>query len=45
MKENNWVQISDEDELTKICQEIIEQNPKLVKLYKGGNIFHICMKL
>ncbi|XP_026473641.1 glutamyl-tRNA(Gln) amidotransferase subunit B, mitochondrial [Ctenocephalides felis] len=36
MKENNWVQISDEDELTKICQEIIEQNPKLVKLYKGG---------
>lgn len=29
-------QISDIDELTRICQKIIDDNPKAVKSYKGG---------
>lgn len=36
IKEKNLEQISDIDELTRICQKIIDDNPKAVKSYKGG---------
>ncbi|XP_051173159.1 glutamyl-tRNA(Gln) amidotransferase subunit B, mitochondrial [Leptopilina boulardi] len=34
--EKNWFQITDNEELTRICQKIIDDNPKALKQYKGG---------
>lgn len=36
VKEKNIVQITDEDELTKIALEVINENPKAVSDYKSG---------
>ncbi|XP_076622255.1 glutamyl-tRNA(Gln) amidotransferase subunit B, mitochondrial isoform X1 [Colletes latitarsis] len=36
VEENNWFCISNEEELEKLCIEIIEKNPKLVQKYKAG---------
>nr|XP_050861543.1 glutamyl-tRNA(Gln) amidotransferase subunit B, mitochondrial isoform X1 [Vespula vulgaris] len=36
IKENNWILISDENELEIICNRIIKENPKTVKKYKAG---------
>ncbi|XP_043678492.1 glutamyl-tRNA(Gln) amidotransferase subunit B, mitochondrial isoform X4 [Vespula pensylvanica] len=36
IKENNWILISDENELEIICNRIIKENPKIVKKYKAG---------
>ncbi len=35
-KEKNLLQNDNEEELTKIIQEIIKANPEIVKIYKGG---------
>ncbi|XP_011256019.1 glutamyl-tRNA(Gln) amidotransferase subunit B, mitochondrial isoform X1 [Camponotus floridanus] len=36
VEEHNWFLISDEEELEKMCLEIIEKNPKIVSGYKKG---------
>jgi aspartyl-tRNA(Asn)/glutamyl-tRNA(Gln) amidotransferase subunit B len=36
VKEKGLVQISDESELEKIAQKVIEENPKSVQDYKNG---------
>ncbi|XP_044270966.1 glutamyl-tRNA(Gln) amidotransferase subunit B, mitochondrial [Tribolium madens] len=36
VEENNWLQITDEDSLRKLCQEVLDENEKVVKQYKGG---------
>ncbi|MFA6914411.1 MAG: Asp-tRNA(Asn)/Glu-tRNA(Gln) amidotransferase subunit GatB [Endomicrobiia bacterium] len=36
IKEKGLVQISDENEIIKICQEAIDESPKIVAEYKGG---------
>lgn len=36
LKEKGWSMITDEAELTKLCIEVLENNPKLVKQYKEG---------
>ena len=36
IEENNWFMISDESKLEKLCLEILEKQPKLVKKYKKG---------
>ncbi|XP_014221755.1 glutamyl-tRNA(Gln) amidotransferase subunit B, mitochondrial [Trichogramma pretiosum] len=36
IEKNNWFQISDEEELKKICQTLLDENPHLVEQYKNG---------
>ncbi|XP_035434647.2 glutamyl-tRNA(Gln) amidotransferase subunit B, mitochondrial [Spodoptera frugiperda] len=36
VEEKGWKLKSNEDELTKLCIEVLENNPKLVKQYKNG---------
>ncbi|XP_076241646.1 glutamyl-tRNA(Gln) amidotransferase subunit B, mitochondrial isoform X2 [Calliopsis andreniformis] len=36
VEENNWFLISDDKKLEKVCLEIIEKNPKIVRRYKAG---------
>ncbi|CAH1640294.1 unnamed protein product [Spodoptera littoralis] len=36
VEEKGWKLQSNEDELTKLCIEVLENNPKLVKQYKSG---------
>lgn len=36
VKDNDWALISDEDEIIKLCQEVISENDKLVLQYKAG---------
>lgn len=36
VKLNHWSQITDPDEIDKICQEVMLKNPKMVKQYKNG---------
>lgn len=36
VEENNWFMILDESELEKVCLEVLEKQPKLVKKYKAG---------
>lgn len=36
IEENNWFLISDEKELEKICIDVLEKNPKIVRRYKAG---------
>ncbi|GAB0100477.1 Glutamyl-tRNA(Gln) amidotransferase subunit B, mitochondrial [Sergentomyia squamirostris] len=33
---NDWKQISDEREIEKLCQEVLDANPKLVEAYRAG---------
>lgn len=34
--EFNWAQIDNDEELIKLCQEVFEENPKMVTQYKNG---------
>lgn len=34
--ENDWRQITDEEEIEKLCREVLEANPKLVEEFKAG---------
>ncbi|XP_014215896.1 glutamyl-tRNA(Gln) amidotransferase subunit B, mitochondrial [Copidosoma floridanum] len=36
IKQNNWFLIADEDELVKICQDLIDHHPNQVEKYKKG---------
>ncbi|XP_053615063.1 glutamyl-tRNA(Gln) amidotransferase subunit B, mitochondrial isoform X2 [Plodia interpunctella] len=36
IKEKGWAIVTDEAEITKLCEKVIEDNPKLVKQYKDG---------
>lgn len=36
MEEHQWLQISDTEDLIKMCKVVLEANPKLVQRYKGG---------
>ncbi|XP_011494506.1 PREDICTED: glutamyl-tRNA(Gln) amidotransferase subunit B, mitochondrial [Ceratosolen solmsi marchali] len=36
IERNNWIQINNDDELRKICQDILNKYPRQVKQYKGG---------
>lgn len=36
VEENNWFRITDEDELTAICTEVIKNDPKTVRRAKSG---------
>ncbi|XP_015598393.1 glutamyl-tRNA(Gln) amidotransferase subunit B, mitochondrial isoform X2 [Cephus cinctus] len=36
VERNEWFQITDETELIKLCQSVIDDNPELVKKYKNG---------
>ncbi|XP_013187510.2 glutamyl-tRNA(Gln) amidotransferase subunit B, mitochondrial [Amyelois transitella] len=36
IKEKGWSMVTDESEITKLCERVIEENPKLVKQYKEG---------
>ncbi|XP_043287532.1 glutamyl-tRNA(Gln) amidotransferase subunit B, mitochondrial [Venturia canescens] len=36
VEENDWVQINDDKKLTELCQDVIDRNEKIVKLYKAG---------
>lgn len=36
IEENNWRQINDDAALTQLCQKVLNDNPKLVTLYKSG---------
>lgn len=36
VKEKNWVQIADDDELMQLCKEIIEENSDTVLQYRAG---------
>ncbi|KAJ0174114.1 hypothetical protein K1T71_010260 [Dendrolimus kikuchii] len=38
VNENGWFLINDEEEITKMCLEMLEHNPKLVKQYKDGKV-------
>ncbi|XP_063626757.1 glutamyl-tRNA(Gln) amidotransferase subunit B, mitochondrial [Cydia splendana] len=38
VKEKGWALVTDEEEITKKCMEVIENNPKLVKQYKEGKV-------
>jgi aspartyl-tRNA(Asn)/glutamyl-tRNA(Gln) amidotransferase subunit B len=35
-KDNGWIQISDEDEIKKVVNEILEANPQSIADYKAG---------
>ncbi|XP_072040235.1 glutamyl-tRNA(Gln) amidotransferase subunit B, mitochondrial-like [Amphiura filiformis] len=34
---NNWAQITDRNQIEELCQQVLEENPLLVKKYKAGN--------
>lgn len=34
--ESKWAQINDDDELTKLCVSVIQENSKVVTQYKAG---------
>lgn len=36
VKINNWLQIKDELEIKKLCEKILQENPKLVQQYVKG---------
>lgn len=36
VEEKHWMQINDPDELTKMCQALLDENPQWVTLYKAG---------
>lgn len=36
--EKNWGLVNDKQEITKMCLEVLENNPKLVKQYKDGKV-------
>ncbi|KAJ8667641.1 hypothetical protein QAD02_009304 [Eretmocerus hayati] len=36
IEKENWTQITDEEELKKICQSVLDEYPDLVKKYRGG---------
>lgn len=36
MMENDWQQISNREELHKICEAVLSENPKVVEQYKKG---------
>lgn len=36
VKERNWIQINDEEELKRLCREVLEENVKIVQQYKSG---------
>ncbi|XP_030028708.2 glutamyl-tRNA(Gln) amidotransferase subunit B, mitochondrial [Manduca sexta] len=38
VEDKGWKQVTDEKEITKMCIEIVENNPKLVKQYKDGKV-------
>ncbi|KAG8225261.1 hypothetical protein J437_LFUL006493 [Ladona fulva] len=38
VQENKWFQISDEEQIRKICVEVVNSNPKLVQKYKSGKV-------
>lgn len=38
IKQKGWLLTSDEEDITKYCVEVVENNPKLVKQYKEGKI-------
>lgn len=38
VKEKNLTIVSDQTELTKLCMQVLEDNPKLVKQYKDGKV-------
>ncbi|KAI8420205.1 hypothetical protein MSG28_008751 [Choristoneura fumiferana] len=38
VNEKGWLLITDEEETTKKCREVIQNNPKLVKQYKDGKV-------
>lgn len=38
IKEKGWSLITDENEIDKLCLEVIENNPKLVQLYTAGKV-------
>ncbi|XP_076169902.1 glutamyl-tRNA(Gln) amidotransferase subunit B, mitochondrial isoform X2 [Ptiloglossa arizonensis] len=45
VEENNWFCISNEEQLEKICLEIIEKNPKVAKKYKSTKKVKVFRKL
>lgn len=38
VNENNWKQISDINEIDKLCKEVMEDYPKAVKDYRRGKV-------
>lgn len=38
VKENNWEQISDIEEIEKLCKEVMLEYPKAVKDYRRGKL-------
>ncbi|XP_072942494.1 glutamyl-tRNA(Gln) amidotransferase subunit B, mitochondrial isoform X2 [Epargyreus clarus] len=38
IEERGWFLVTDEAVITKMCNEVIENNPKLVKQYKDGKV-------
>lgn len=34
--QNEWIQISDQNKINKLCIDALERNPKIVKLYRDG---------
>lgn len=38
VNEKGWSLITDEEEITKKCREVIQSNPKLVKQYRAGKV-------
>ncbi|XP_067012739.2 glutamyl-tRNA(Gln) amidotransferase subunit B, mitochondrial [Anabrus simplex] len=36
VKERGWAQITDPQEIRKICEQVLEKNPKLIQEYKAG---------
>ncbi|KAL3275695.1 hypothetical protein HHI36_020445 [Cryptolaemus montrouzieri] len=47
LQEENLFQITDEEELMKICKEVLNENENLVTLYRGGkkNVYKALMKI
>lgn len=35
---NNWIQIKDYDLIKKLCLEVLEANPKMVKQFQEGKV-------
>ena len=36
ISENNWRQITDTEEIEKICRKVIDKNPKVVEQFRAG---------
>ncbi|GLH00227.1 Glutamyl-tRNA(Gln) amidotransferase subunit B, mitochondrial [Gryllus bimaculatus] len=36
VEERKWIQITDEDEITKICADVLKNNQKMVEQYRNG---------